>query len=80
MKPWNIDEQTTSEVLSTVEGLVGYAESCQEIGQGINSKETVRYRAGMSRLLKDGAPEGWTDAGWFNYLRELAERWHGERR
>jgi hypothetical protein len=45
-----VEEMTPSDVHETAVSLAMYAESCREIGQGINSKESVRFRQCMGRL------------------------------
>jgi len=45
-----VEKMTPAEVYETAVSLAGYAESCREIGQGINSKESIRFRQCMERL------------------------------
>lgn len=45
-----VEEMTGGEVVSEAENLAGYAESCREIQQGINSKEVIRFRKCMERI------------------------------
>lgn len=45
-----VEEMTAREVVDTAESLAGYAEGCREIEQGINTKESVRFRSCMARI------------------------------
>jgi hypothetical protein len=45
-----VEELKGPEVVSEAEGLASYAEDCREVGQGINSKETVRFNRCMTRI------------------------------
>lgn len=45
-----VEEMTGSEVVNEAHNLASYAQSCREIGQGINTKESVRFRACMNRV------------------------------
>ena len=56
-----VEEMTLAECEDTKDSLERYFESCQRIGQGINSKETVRYRRACERIEREtGKPvERW---------------------
>lgn len=45
-----VEEMTGPEVVLTAENLADYAVDCREIEQGINTKESVRFRKCMSRI------------------------------
>lgn len=45
-----VEEMTPSEVVNEAESLSRYAESCREIGQGINSKEVIRFNRCINRI------------------------------
>ena len=48
-----VEEMTGPEVVNEAESLAYYAESCREIEQGINSKESIRFRRCMERVEKE---------------------------
>ena len=52
---------TTDELLSSKESYDSYFASCRESGQGINSKDTVRYYALLLKLRELGE----TATNWF---------------
>ena len=45
-----VEEMKGSEVVSEAESLASYAEGCRELGDGINSKEFVRFNRCMARI------------------------------
>lgn len=48
-----VEELGGPEVVREAEGLASYAEDCREIGQGINSKEVVRFNRCMDRIERE---------------------------
>lgn len=49
--PWkSVKDLSDFEVVLEAERLALYAEDCRELEQGLNSKETVRFRACMARI------------------------------
>lgn len=48
-----VEEMSAAEVVSEAESLARYAERCRESGQGINSKEVVRYKACSERMVRE---------------------------
>lgn len=48
-----VEEMSGEEVVSAASGLAYYASACRDIGQGINSKETVRFNACLKRMIKE---------------------------
>ena len=45
-----VEQMTGDEVVSEAENLASYAESCREIGQGINTKESIRFNKCIARI------------------------------
>lgn len=45
-----VEQMTGPEVVSEAESLASYAASCRVIGQGINSKEVVRFNQCIERI------------------------------
>lgn len=45
-----VEEMTGAEVVSEAESLASYAASCRVIGQGINTKEVVRFNRCIERI------------------------------
>jgi hypothetical protein len=45
-----VEEMTGPEVVSTAESLASYAASCRVHGQGINSKEVIRFNKCIDRI------------------------------
>jgi len=45
-----VEEMKPDEVNETAVSLAMYMEGCREIGQGVNSKESIRFRQCMKRL------------------------------
>lgn len=45
-----VEAMNGEEVVSEAHTLAQYAEDCRQIGQGINSKEVVRFRRCMERI------------------------------
>lgn len=46
----SVEAMTGAEVVSTAESLASYAASCRVHGQGINSKESIRFNQCLTRI------------------------------
>lgn len=66
-----VEELKGSEVVSEAEGLVSYAEDCRELGQGVNSKETIRFNRCMTRIEAEKLTDPMT-------IVNLHTRWNPE--
>lgn len=49
-----VDDMTVDEAEQEMYSLESYFESCVEIGQGINSKESIRYRRCCDKVRAAG--------------------------
>lgn len=53
----SVDQMTGPEVVNEAEGLASYAESCRSSGQGINSKEVIRFNKCIERIENERLTE-----------------------
>lgn len=63
-----VEEMTAAEVVNEAENLSYYAQGCREIGQGINSKEVIRFNGCINRIEKERLTNP-------SHLVEIRVRW-----
>ncbi len=64
-----VAEMTTDEAMVEAEHLVRYMEQCREIGQGVNTKETVRFNRCLARLKAERPEEA-------AFIADMEIRWN----